>query len=253
MELALKLQETYDKSYLSYSSIKYALQDMQLFDMYMKGQLKKESDALIFGSAYDCKLFTPEKFDANFLVFDDTEKCKEIGGAKPRSTNTYKEWFAEFGQANIDKTFITIEDNTIMNDMIYRLKDTGVLDTFLMGEYQVEFNEFLDDIPVRGFLDCKSGSFISDSKSAKSVKSFRFDLKSFGYDIQAYLYTAVFGMEDFYWVAQEKTFPYTIGVYKASEDTINLGRFKFNKGVDMITDYLTNGKNPKHFYIYDTI
>ena len=56
------------KEYLSYSSIKYALQDVALFEMYMQGRLKKESDALTFGSAYDCLLFTPDRFNDTFYV-----------------------------------------------------------------------------------------------------------------------------------------------------------------------------------------
>ena len=40
MELALKISQEYGKGYLSYSSIKLALQDMRLFEMKMRDQLK---------------------------------------------------------------------------------------------------------------------------------------------------------------------------------------------------------------------
>ena len=49
------------QTHLSYSSLKYALGDMRLWEMYMRGQLKKESEALRFGSLYDLLLFEPEK------------------------------------------------------------------------------------------------------------------------------------------------------------------------------------------------
>ena len=65
------------KPYLSYSSIKYALQDMALFELYMKGKLRKESQALTFGSAYDVLLFTPDEFDKRFYVLDDEEIIQE--------------------------------------------------------------------------------------------------------------------------------------------------------------------------------
>ena len=48
-----RLTEAVGKPHLSYSSLKYALGDMRLWEMYMRGQLKKESDALHFGSLYD--------------------------------------------------------------------------------------------------------------------------------------------------------------------------------------------------------
>ena len=68
MDLALKLSEKYGKGYLSYSSIKYALKDMQLFEMKMKDQLKIESPALSFGKLYDCLLLTPESVSYTHLT-----------------------------------------------------------------------------------------------------------------------------------------------------------------------------------------
>jgi hypothetical protein len=49
MSMREKLTERVGKPHLSYSSLKYALGDMRLWEMYMRGQLKKESDALYFG------------------------------------------------------------------------------------------------------------------------------------------------------------------------------------------------------------
>ena len=56
------LEERVGKPHLSYSSLKYALGDMRLWEMYMRGKLKKESEALSFGSLYDLMLFEPDKF-----------------------------------------------------------------------------------------------------------------------------------------------------------------------------------------------
>ncbi len=47
------LVERTGKQYLSYSSINYALQDIALFELNMQGNLRKESEALTLGSAYD--------------------------------------------------------------------------------------------------------------------------------------------------------------------------------------------------------
>ena len=75
MEFASKLTQVTGKPYLSYSAIKYAAdggkqQDMKLFELYMKGLLKKTSPALSFGSLYDCLLLEPEKADDEFVVID---------------------------------------------------------------------------------------------------------------------------------------------------------------------------------------
>ena len=47
MTMREQLMERVGKPHLSYSSLKYALGDMRLWEMYMKGQLKKESEACL--------------------------------------------------------------------------------------------------------------------------------------------------------------------------------------------------------------
>ena len=105
MSMRDALQERVGKPHLSYSSLKYALGDMRLWEMYMKGQLKKESDALFFGSLYDLLLFEPEKFNDQYYTLNDADIIADIGGKYPRNTKRYKEWKAEAAQAtqNADK------------------------------------------------------------------------------------------------------------------------------------------------------
>jgi hypothetical protein len=240
------------KPYLSYSSIKYALQDMALFELYMMGKLKKDSDALQFGSAYDCMLFTPEVFNDKFFVLDDSEIYAKllIDGAKsPRSTAIYKDWKAEQDASIGERTVLSQEDHQQIIDMISRLEDCGIIDIYLTGEYQVEFNKEVDGIPLRGFLDCKGNGFITDSKSTRSISSFRSDVRYLGYDIQAYLYCKVFGYEDFYWVAQEKSYPYVPAVYKASEQTLRFGEEKFNRAVNTIREHFEKNMPSSTFYL----
>jgi len=162
------------KKYLSYSSIKYALQDIALFELYMQGKLRKESEALTFGSAYDCLLFESHKFDKLFHVMDDTEILQDLGGKNPRVTKVYKEWKAEQKALAKDKTVVSIEDYQQCIDMITRLDESKVLNIYLDGDYQVEFLQELEIdneiVPFRGFLDCLGKGFIADSKSSRSVK-----------------------------------------------------------------------------------
>ena len=39
----------------------------------MRGQLKKESEALTLGACTTCSLFEPEKFDDTYYVLDDAD------------------------------------------------------------------------------------------------------------------------------------------------------------------------------------
>ena len=251
MSIRDRLMESVGKPHLSYSSLKYALGDMRLWEMYMRGQLKKESEALSFGSLYDLLLFEPEKFNDHYYVLDDAAIVDSIGGKYPRNTKRYKEWKAEASQTaqNANKELASEAEVKKAKEMIQRLKDCGVYDKrFAGGKYQVEFNVDLDGVPLKGFLDCLQDGFIVDSKSARSVEKFRYDVNSWSYDIQAYIYTKVFDIKDFYWVVQEKVFPFYPADVKCSEETLFRGEMKFHQALENINDYLNGDrKTEKHY------
>jgi hypothetical protein len=253
MTLRERLTEATGKPHLSYSSIKYALGDMRLWEMYMKGQLKKESDALVFGTLYDMLLFERDKAYDQYYVLNDDEIVAKIGGKYPRNTKKYKEWKAEAAEKNQGKTLVSSEDWKKANDMITRLADCGLIKKRLTGRYQVEFNEDVDGIPLKGFLDCLGDGYITDSKSSRSVDKFRYDVNSFCYDIQAYIYTKVFGIKDYYWVVQEKAYPYYPAEVKCSEETLFKGEMKFHQALENIHNYLDKGLPEQDCYASFTV
>ena len=249
MSMRDKLKESVGKPHLSYSSLKYALGDMRLWEMYMRGQLKKESEALTFGSLYDMLLFEPEKAHDTYFVLSDDDIVADIGGKYPRSTKRYKEWKAEQTAANVGKELASQEDWKKAHEMIQRLKDCGLYDKrFAGGKYQVEFNVDIDGVPLKGFLDCLQDDCIIDSKSSRSIDKFRYDVNSWSYDIQAYVYTKVFDIPDFYWVVQEKAFPFYPADVKCSEETLFRGEMKFHQALENIQAYLNGDKQTERHY-----
>jgi|DEB0MinimDraft_3_1074331.scaffolds.fasta_scaffold19810_2 hypothetical protein len=260
MEFSLKLQEKTGKSYLSYSSIKHALTDMRAFELYMAGKLKKESPALTFGSMYDMMLFEPDKAKATYQVIDHDQIMEKMSDRvkalkNPKSSSEYKAAVQQIKTEAVEEDKHLVEESEwkTAHFMVKRLIDSGIKDGYMMGDYQVEFNEFIDDIPVRGFFDCKGAEYVSDSKSTRSIPGFKYDVNKFSYDIQAYIYTQVAGLDDFFWVAQEKTYPYPVAVYKAKEETILRGQFKFEHAVAKIKDWLFLDKPVVNDYIYEEI
>ena len=107
MDFALKLQEKTGKNYLSYTSVKTALDDMVKFELYVQGKWNKRTDALSFGSVYDCLLFTPDEFDKRFSVFDDAGIVESIDSKNPRATTAYKEWKVKFQEESIGKDSVS--------------------------------------------------------------------------------------------------------------------------------------------------
>ena len=251
MTMRERLQESVGKPHLSYSSLKYALGDMRLWEMYMRGQLKKESQALTFGSLYDMMLFEPDNVKDRFYCLDDSDIVATIGGRNPRNTKKYREWKAEALQttSNADKELVSTEEWKTAEEMIERLKVSGLYDKrFAGGKYQVEFNVDLDGVPLKGFLDCLQDDCIIDSKSSRGINKFKWDVSGWSYDIQAYIYTKVFDIPDFYWVVQEKTFPYFPADVKCSEETLFKGEMKFHEAVENVNAWLDGDRqSDKHY------
>jgi hypothetical protein len=73
------------------------------------------------------------------------------------------------------------------------------------------------------------------------------------YSLQSYLYCEAYGIWDFYWVAQEKAYPYLPAVYKASEETLNLGKKQFNEAIDNIARFIESDRASETHYRIDTI
>jgi len=245
MSMREQLQERVGKGHLSYSSIKYALGDMRLWEMYMRGQLRKESDALIFGTMYDMLLFDEDKARDTYVVLNEEDvlsKCQEktLDAKNPKLTKDYKEVKAAIESEYKEKgrTLTSAEDWKKAKEMIERLDACGLRQSHLSGKFQVEFNEELEGVPLRGFLDCLGDDFIVDSKSARSVDKFRYDVNSWSYDIQAFIYTSVFGIRDFYWVVQEKAYPFYPALVKCSEETLFRGEMKYHQALENIQNWL---------------
>lgn len=245
------LKEKTGKEYLSYTSLKLANQDMKLFELYVQGKLYKDSDALTFGSMYDTMLFEPDKFNNRFFVLDDSAITYTIGGKAPRMTTKYKDWKTEFlSKVDTDKLkVVSVEDHDQAIDMINRLEETGVVQTYLKGKYQEELIGYIDDIPLHGFLDCLGKDFVSDSKTVRSIDGFKYDVFKFGYDLQAYIYSTLSGLDTFYWVCQDKGSPYLVGVFEASPETIASGRRKFEAGIENIRSYIEGNKSTTTYYV----
>ena len=260
MSMREQLAERLGKGHLSYSSIKYALGDMRLWEMYMRGQLRKESDALRFGTLYDMLLFERDKAIKEYTVIDTDQilgSCsqKTQDSKSPHLTKDYKEAKSvmEAEAKSKGKTLVSGEDWKKANEMIERLDACGLLDSYLKGKYQVEFNEDIDGVPVKGFLDCLGDGFITDSKSSRSVDKFRYDVNSWSYDIQAYIYTKVFNIKDYYWVVQEKAYPFYPALVKCSDETLFRGEMKFYQALENINNWLSNDKQTETHYAEFTV
>ena len=159
-----QLQER-GKPHLSLSP-KYALGDTKLWEMYMRGQLKKESEVLS-SALYDMMLFEPEK--ANDL-YHALMTLILLTRLRPESSchKEIQKWKAEQEEKAQAKQLVSQEDWKKAQEMIQRLKDCGLYDKrFAGGKYQVEFNVDYDGIPLKG----SSTAFRTTSSWTQSLRA----------------------------------------------------------------------------------
>ena len=249
MSMRDQLRERYGKEHLSYSSLKHALTDMRHWEAYMRGEVQYSSEALKFGNLYDCLLLTPNLAPDQYIILPEAELMDGIGAKNVKNTKEYKARVKAFEETAKEsgRTIVTDEDWKKAEAMIARLHDEGLTDEVLTGgQAQVEFNEDIDGVPLKGFIDYLHPDYVLDSKSSRSMDKFRWDVSSFCYDIQAYIYTMVTGKKDFYWLVQEKDKEYYPGLVKCSDKTLFSGEMKFNEALSNIQEWMSKDESEQN-------
>ncbi|MEL0117974.1 MAG: PD-(D/E)XK nuclease-like domain-containing protein [Opitutae bacterium] len=226
MTITEALNNRYNKDYLSYSSIKFALKDMAQFDRYMKGEMYKDSDALRFGSLYDMMLLEFDKCMDTYKLITHEEVMDNVSdktreSKNPKMTKDYKSIVEKLRlEAEKEgKIICSVDDWNTSKDMVERLDKSG-LRKYLTGRVQEKVETTINGVKFMGYIDCLGKGFVTDSKSTRSVDGFRYDVKKFSYHLQAYIYTQATGIDTFYWVAQEKTYPYLPALVTCTEETL---------------------------------
>lgn len=142
------------EGHLSYSSISAFLETPEKFVDYKMG-IKEETDAMLYGSMVHCLVLEPEDFPNRYFVLDDREVCAEIGGAKPRATNKYKEWRNKAQEDAAGKIIVETDDYLnaeIVAQSVHRNRASRkVLKMATNHEIPVEW-EF-KNFKFKGFID----------------------------------------------------------------------------------------------------
>ena len=221
---------------------------------YQKGQ--KDTDTFIFGRAAHCLLLEPDAFNGRFYGIDDTEICIEASGSdwkeknkSPRATKIYKEWLGKIVEENKHRQMLSLEDITAITDMVDKA----------MGYKQVR--ELVESANKREIIyakkmlgvDCKikvdainTSNFILDYKTSKdpaTLFNFKKSVNNYSYDRQGAFYRDVAGVSSFWFLVQEKTYPYTVCLAEMSPNTYEEGQKKYQMGLEMYKKHFI--ENPK--------
>jgi hypothetical protein len=215
---------------LSYSSIKWLLKSPKWFE-FKKRKPDPETQALRDGKLVHAAILEPQKYDQfNFIE------------VSTKNTKAWKLAVEKYGKAN---TFTMKEK--YMNDRIATaFLQNDACTSYLKGA-ETEIPELIEinGIPIRGKADIfKPGEYVADVKTTNDgvewidlkdgskKNQFAFTVEKYDYDLQAYLYTYMFEVEDYYWLVIDKTTT-DIGVFKASQETLERGKLKLDAALQI--------------------
>ncbi len=232
-----------DKEHISASAVK-KIKVSPLH--YREAEDDKETDALLFGSAYHTYILEPDKFDKEYYIFDDSVVCGALiakGVKSPRATNDYKAWYASEVSFADGKTIINKEDYNKLAAMKARLMahpyakmllHNGRNEVAYMGEIETEVGTIKVKIKPDHFNDKKK--IIADLKTCQSASldDFPRHAAELGYHIQAAFYSDLLEKIDgdgrpytFFFIAQEKKAPFAFNLFECSPQFISQGRYEY--------------------------
>ena len=213
----------------------------------------EDKPAYAFGRAFHCLVLEKDTFYDKYFVFDDREKCIEIGGARPTATNKYKEWLDDIASENIGKEKLSIGEITILENMEAKLMSIPQVVAMLeASNKEVVYQATIDGVDCKGKIDAvQPNSMVIDLKttaSAPTLSNFRYDAKRYNYDRQMAFYARLADVPAACIIAIQKVAPYTVGVYLISEETMKIGEEKYQYALGLHKEQFRGNIDLDKFY-----
>jgi hypothetical protein len=243
--------------HLSSSLLREGYRNVELLSMHLQGYKDNRStDSMQEGIQYHMAVLEPERYNASHLILDDTRELLAIGGAKPRSTNKYKEFMEKVEEEARAKkqTIVSIQQHTMYQNMLDRLANTPDIALLLNDTYrELAFEKLHLGVKMKGLIDATDGyNYHVDLKKIHLDKpgvGFNYEqldkyIDLMDYDMQQWWYRQGIGTKDAYLLFQMDTYPYTPCLVKLSEDVLQRGKRKFEWMLSHIAKYLDGNGQP---------
>ncbi len=215
------------KAALSSSSLKKLLQSPKAYAASIKEE-QQETKALREGKLIHLLLLEPHKEEALIVV-----------DVKTRTAKAYKEAAAEHGAEN---TFLSVEVATAKKVVRAVKECKEAFDLIYGAATEVPGCGTILGLPFRAKADIlHKGQRIVDFKTTADIHRFKYTASNFHYDVQAAIYTHIFDIKEFTFLAIDKN-TYDIGIFTTSENFINQGRRKVAEAIDVYIKYFEEGR-----------
>lgn len=222
-------------------------------------EAEERKQHFIIGTAVHAAILEPHLFEQAYFRLDDAAICAEIGGAKPRATTRYKEWFAGQLAASHGKQILGNEDYVHclrMRDAVWTHPAAQMLLERGYREQSFFFNELQTGAPtkirpdnlndhLRWIVDVKTTDDARPTAFGRSFFSYRYHVQS------ALLLDGMNQIDEVGWngvafIAVEKEPPYAVGVYYASEQDIEDGRIEYRRNLATYMECRQTGEWPAY-------
>ena len=198
---------------LSSSSIKTLLSSPKTYYFTTKYG-SGETQALRDGKLFHTMILEPEKLNDIIFVEAATKASKEYKLAKETGKEVY---------TNTEK-----KAAERLTDAL--LRNEAVKEYLIKAEYEVPQIAMIEGVPVRAKADILKGNTIIDLKTTTGIKDFRYSADKYSYDLQAWLYREMFGVENFVFVVIDKG-SLDIAIFECSDEFYEKGKQKFEQGI----------------------
>lgn len=235
---------------LSYSSLKWLLKSPKWFE-YKLRKPSPETQALRDGNLVHTQILEPEKY-RKFNFVDTSSK----------NTKKWKLAVDQYGKAYT----YTMKEKYMNNRITTAFMQNDRAVSFLKNaKTEVPALEMFGQIPVRAKADILGDNFVADVKTTNDgvkdvelkngevTNQFAFTVSKYDYDLQAYLYTQMYNVDEFWWLVIDKTTT-DIGIFKASEQTLESGKLKLDACLQLYEAFFIDELvDLSQFYVEHTI
>ena len=173
-----------------------------------------ETQALRDGKLFHTMILEPEKLDDIVFVDAATKASKEYKLAKETGKEVYTKSEKKAAERLCDAL----------------LRNEAVKEYLTNAEFEVPQIAMIDGIPIRAKADIIKGNTIIDLKTTTGIKDFRYSADKYSYDLQAWLYREMFGVDNFVFVVIDKG-SLDIAIFECSDEFYEKGKQKFEQGV----------------------
>jgi hypothetical protein len=173
-----------------------------------------ETQALRDGKLFHTMILEPEKLKDIVFVDAATKASKEYKLAKETGKEVYTKTEKKAAERLCDAL----------------LRNEAVKEYLTTAEFEVPQIAMIDGIPIRAKADILKGNTIIDLKTTTGIKDFRYSADKYSYDLQAWLYREMFGVDNFVFVVIDKG-SLDIAIFECSDEFYEKGKQKFEQGV----------------------